>query len=324
MKSGKLNWDDLKNIIEGNTGVIRPEVVVHSGVGEDCAVINFGEYDCVLSTDPITGAGENMGRLAVNINCNDVASSGVEPLGIMVTILAPEGTLVEEIKDLMREIGEESRRLGIEILGGHTEVTSAVNRMIVSCTVIGMGRKGKVVATGGARDGDDIIVTKYLALEGTSIIVNDMEDKVRDVLSTEELEEARGFVNMLSVVAEGRIAGEYGVNSMHDITEGGVLGALWEVAEASGTGFEVMYEKMPIRPAALKVCEHLNIDPLKFISSGSMLITAPKGEELVTLLKKAGINAAVIGKITEGRGIMIKDGIEMEIEPPQRDELFNI
>lgn len=136
MKAGKLNWDDLRNIIEGNRGVLRDEVVVHSGIGEDCAVINFGDWDCVLSTDPITGAGKNMGKLAVNINCNDVASSGAEPVGIMVTILAPEGTRIEEIKELMNEIGAECSRLGIEIMGGHTEVTAAVNKMIVSCTVI--------------------------------------------------------------------------------------------------------------------------------------------------------------------------------------------
>lgn len=324
MKAGKLNWDDLRNIIEGNRGVLRDEVVVHSGIGEDCAVINFGDWDCVLSTDPITGAGKNMGKLAVNINCNDVASSGAEPVGIMVTILAPEGTRIEEIKELMNEIGAECSRLGIEIMGGHTEVTAAVNKMIVSCTVIGKSSRGKTVATGGARAGDDIIVTKYLALEGTSIIINDMEEKVKDVLTAEELAEGRSFVQLLSVIKEGSIAGRFGVNSMHDITEGGVLGALWEMAEASGAGFDVEYEKMPIRPVTLKACEKLNIDPLRLISSGSMLITAHNGGELVKMLEKEGINAAVIGKITEGKGRMSRAGVYEEVLPPERDELFKI
>lgn len=324
MKAGKLNWDDLKNIISENRGVVREEVVVHSGIGEDCAVVNFGEWNCVLSTDPITGAGKNLGKLAVNINCNDIASSGVEPLGIMVTILAPEGTKLEEIKELMSEIGEECSRLGIEILGGHTEVTSAVNRMVVSCTVIGKGRKGKTIATGGAQIGDDIIVTKYLALEGTSIIINDMKEKVKHILTHEDINEGRSFINMLSVIEEGKIAGNYGANSMHDITEGGVLGALWEVAQASNVGFEVYYESMPIRPVTLKLCRYLNIDPLRLISSGSMLITAPDGRSLVKKLKEQGINAEVIGKITEGKGILLSNGKAHEVEPPERDELFNI
>lgn len=324
MKSGKLNWEDLKSIINGNRGSQRDEVVIHSGIGEDCTVINFGEYDCVISTDPITGAGKNIGKLAVNINCNDIASSGVEAIGIMVTILAPEGTTLDEIKDLMKEIGEEAVKLNIEVIGGHTEVTSAVNRMIVSCTVIGKGKAGTAVATCGAKVGDDIVVTKYMALEGTSIIANDKEEEMKNFLTEEEIVEAKSFTGMLSVMEEGKIAGTLGVNSMHDITEGGVLGALWEMAEASNVGFEVYEEEIPVKNITKKICNNFNIDPLKLISSGSMLITTPQGERLKEILLQKGINAVVIGKITEGRGILVKDGLAQEVPPPERDELFNI
>lgn len=324
MKSGKLNWEDLRAIIDGNRGAKRDEVVVHSGIGEDCTVVNFGDYDCVISTDPITGAANNIGKLAVHINCNDIASSGVEPIGIMVTILAPEGTQLEEIKALMKEVGEEAAKLNIEVIGGHTEITSAVNRMIVSCTVIGKGKAGTAVATGGAKVGDDIIVTKYMALEGTSIIVNDKEDIVKGFLTYEEIQEAKSFTELLSVIEEGKIAGELGVNSMHDITEGGVLGALWEMAEASKVGFEVYEEKIPLREVTKKICRKFNVDPLKLISSGSMLITTPKGDILTDKLHGNGINAVIIGKITEGRGILVKNGIQEEVPPPERDELFNI
>jgi hydrogenase expression/formation protein HypE len=324
MKSGKLNWEDLKEIIDGNRGFQREEVVLHSGIGEDCTVINFGEYDCVISTDPITGAGKNIGKLAVNINCNDIASSGVEPIGIMVTILAPEGTTLEEIKSLMKEISEEAVKLNIEVIGGHTEVTSAVNRIIVSCTVIGKGKAGTAVGTSGAKVGDDIVVTKFMALEGTSIIVNDHETEVRKFLKDNEIEEAKGFTELLSVMEEGKLAGTLGVNSMHDITEGGLLGALWEMAEASKVGFKVYEDKIPVKDVTKKICSNFNIDPLKLISSGSMLITLQQGEGLVEALVQKGINAAIIGKITEGRGILIKDGVELEVPPPQRDELFNL
>ncbi|MGV8984610.1 AIR synthase family protein [Clostridium sp.] len=324
MKVGKLNWDDLKQIIDNNKSVVRDDVRIRSGIGEDCSVINFGEYECVVSTDPITGADKNMGKLAVNINCNDIASCGVEPVGILVTILVPPTATLEDIKKIMEEIDEETKKLNVEILGGHTEVTEAVNRIVVSCTAIGKGKAGGAVATSGARIGDEIIVTKLLCMEGTSIVVNDYLDRVREVLTHDEIEQAKDYVNGISVALEGRIAGEFGVNSMHDITEGGVLGALWEVAQASNLGFEVYYDKMPISEITIKICDKLNIDPLKFISSGSMLITATGGEKLVEELISKGIEATVIGKITTDRGILVTNGVRNDVLPPTRDELFSI
>ena len=126
----------------------------------------------------------------------------------------------------MKEIAEETKKLNVEILGGHTEVTRAVNKIVVSCTAIGKGKKDKAIATSGAKEGDDIIVTKLLCLEGTTIVVNDYINKVKDILTEDEIKEANDYINEISVVKEGIIAGEFGVNSMHDITEGGVLGAL--------------------------------------------------------------------------------------------------
>ncbi|MEK6263603.1 MAG: AIR synthase family protein [Clostridium sp.] len=324
MKVGKLNWDDLKQIIDDNKSVVRTDVRIRSGIGEDCSVIDFGEYECVVSTDPITGADKNIGKLAVNINCNDIASCGVEPMGILVTILVPKTATLQDIKNIMAEIDEETKKYNVEILGGHTEVTDAVNRIVVSCTAIGKGKKGSAVATSGAKIGDDIVVTKLLCMEGTSIIVNDHLHKVSNVLTLKEIEIAKDYVNSISVINEGRIAGQVGVNAMHDITEGGVLGALWEVAEASNLGFTVYNDKMPISDITYKICDTLHIDPLKFISSGSMLITVNNGKELVDKLNSKGIKATTIGKITESRGILVTDNIERDVLPPTRDELFSI
>ncbi|MBC2582724.1 AIR synthase family protein [Clostridium sp. DJ247] len=323
MKVGKLNWNDLKDIIDNNRGALREDVRIRGGIGEDCSIVGFGEYDCVLSTDPITGAAVNCGRLAVHINCNDVASCGVKPLGILVTILAPENSTIEDIKNVMNEIADEAEKLNVEILGGHTEVTRAVNKMVVSCTVIGKGEKGKAVATSGAKQGDDIVVTKNLCIEGTNIIVNDYINSVKEILTGDEIKEAINYGDYLSVVKEGAIAGEFGVNSMHDITEGGVLGALWEVAKASNTGFKVHEEKMPISDITRKICNKYSIDPLKLISSGSMLITTENGEGLIKILQKEGIKATIIGKIIKGNGILIDSaGLEIKVNPPERDELF--
>ncbi|EDS78061.1 hydrogenase maturation factor [Clostridium botulinum C str. Eklund] len=324
MQIGKLEWKDLKNIINENRGIKRKEVRIRSGIGEDCSVVDFGENECVLSTDPITGAIKNIGKLAVHINCNDVASSGVEPLGLLVTILAPTSSTLEDVKSIMSEINEETKKLNVEILGGHTEVTDAVNKIIVSCTVIGKTKSGSAVSTGGAKENDDIIITKQLCLEGTSILVNDYYEKSKEVLTDEEINEAKSYINYISVIKEGKISGEFGVNSMHDITEGGLIGALWEVSEGSGVGFEVYKEKLPISNITKKLCDLFKIDPLKFISSGSMLITCKDGEKLVEKLKQNGIKASLVGRIIKKEKIVVESNKNINVTSVERDELFNI
>ena len=324
MKEGKLDFDDLRNIILNNKTIKRSEVKVRNDVGEDCSIIDFGDCEGIFSTDPITGANENVGKLAVHINCNDIASSGGEPIGILVTILAPTSSTLEEINKVMNEIDEEAAKIGVEIIGGHTEVTSAVNKMVISVTVIGKNLKGKSIKTAGAKVDDDIIVTKALGLEGTYILINDYEERIQKILSKEEIEFGKSLINKISVLEEGKIGGEFGVNSMHDITEGGLLGGLFEVAMASNKGFKIYKDKIPMFDITKKVCEEFKIDPLRLISSGSMLITTKNGDGLIKKLKEKGIDASIIGKISEHGGILVDKGNEINVEPPKRDELFNI
>lgn len=324
MKLGKLNWDDLKKIIDDNRGKLREDVLIKSGIGEDCSVIDYGKYQCVLSTDPITGASNNIGKLAVHINANDIGSSGAELVGFLVTILAPPNTTLEEIKVVMNEISEEARSLNAEILGGHTEITDAVNRIVVSCTAVGKGKGEEIVATKGADINDDIIVTKELCLEGTSILVNDYYEHCKSFLTEQELNEANEYSTMLSVLTEGQIAGKLKVSSMHDITEGGVLGALYEVAEANNCGFKIYEDLLPITEISKKVCEYFKIDSKKFISSGSLLITCKNGNEVVEKLTRNKIKATIIGKITKSEKLIIINNEEVIVPPPENDELFNI
>lgn len=324
MKEGKLDFEDLRNIILNNKTIKRKEVKIRNDVGEDCSIIDFGEYEGIFSTDPITGASENVGKLAVHINCNDIASAGGEPIGILVTILAPTSSTLQEINEIMKEINEEAAKINVEIIGGHTEVTSAVNKMVISVTVIGKNLKGKSVKTAGAQLGDDIIVTKTLGLEGTYILINDHKARIEKILSKEEIEFGSNLINKLSVLREGKIGGEFGVNSMHDITEGGLLGGLFEVAMASNKGFKIFKEKIPMLDITKKVCEEFKIDPLRLISSGSMLITTKNGGGLIKLLNESGIEASIIGKICDSGALLIDDDIEIEVEAPKRDELFNI
>ncbi|HWR62478.1 MAG TPA: AIR synthase family protein [Clostridia bacterium] len=322
MKEGKLPPELLKSMIFNNIKVRNGDVILRPEIGEDCAAIDFGGYACVMSTDPITGAVAGAGALAIHISCNDVATCGLRPLGIMVTILAPTDAAEEDIRKVMEDAGEAAAGLGVEIIGGHTEVTSAVNRIVISTTAIGKVQKDRIVRSSGARVGDDVIMTKWAGLEGTSIIASDNERELAGKLTPEELETARSFLEHISVVEEGVAAGEFGASSMHDVTEGGILGAVWEIAESSGKGIEIFIDDIPVREVTRKIGKIYGIDPYRLISSGSMLITAQNGAGLVEILESKGIPASIIGKITEKGRYIVRNGEKLPLAPPDVDELF--
>lgn len=325
MKAGKVPNSVLENIILKDIVNRRKEVFIGPGIGEDCSAVDLDGDICVLSSDPITGSTKDIGRLTVHINLNDLASSGAEPIGLMVTILAPEGAEEADLAEIMNQINSTAKLVNVDILGGHTEVTSAVNRFVVMSTAVGKVKKDRVVSTAGAQVGDSIILTKNAGLEGTAIIVSEKEKDLKNILSQEEFKEALGYFDKLSVIPEGKIAAEFGVNSMHDVTEGGILGAVWEVAEASGKGVCIEHDKIPVSTVTQKVCDHYNINCLRLISSGSMIICAKDGEKLSQLLSEASIQNSVIGTITDGKDkIIIKDGQKLKIDEPGSDELYKV
>lgn len=220
LKVGKLDSDLLQKIIFDKITFRRDEVMTRPGIGEDCAVVDYGDYECVLSTDPITASIEDIGHLAVHISCNDIASNGVEPLGLMLAVMLPEGTTEEQIEEMMEQVGEASRELGVEIIGGHTEITTAVKQPLMVSTAIGRALKGTSQAAKDMQEGDAIIVTKQIGLEGTGIIAT--EKDLSDILTSEEIDEAKSMLDQVSVVKEGVIAGNIGTHGMHDVTEGGI------------------------------------------------------------------------------------------------------
>ena len=203
LKVGKLDSDLLEQIVFKKITFKRPEVLTRPGIGEDCAVIDFGTYECVMSTDPITAAVGDIGRLAIHISCNDIASNGVEPLGIMLTVMMPEGTTTEDIAEIMKQAAATSEELGVEIIGGHTEITNAVNKPIIVSTAIGRGEKWASKHREAMKPGDYILLTKTAGLEGTAIIASDYEEDLCELLTAEEINFAKSLMNKVSV-GEGR------------------------------------------------------------------------------------------------------------------------
>jgi len=328
LKAGKLDSRLLEEIVFKNIKFKRPEVITRPGIGEDCAVVDFGAYECVLSTDPITAAVGEIGRLAVHISCNDIASNGVEPLGIMLAVMLPEGTTQEQVEEIMKQAAEVSEELGVEIIGGHTEITSAVNKPVIVSTAVGRGPKWSSRQAENMKPGDYILMTKQAGLEGTAIIAGDYRDELAGFLTEEEFREAEEMMRQISVVKEGVIAGRIGTTGMHDITEGGVLGAVWEMCEIAKTGAEVWVDKVPVAEVTKKICDRFDIDYLRLISSGSMMIMVHPDvkDRMEKELRDAGIPVACIGRIVEREAgvCMVVNGEKIVIAPPASDEIYRV
>jgi len=298
MRVGKVPPELLERLVYPHLGH-RPEVLVRARVGEDCAVLDFGEWVCVLTTDPITGAARNLGRIAVYVATNDLAATGAEPLALLMDVLLREGAGEEELQQLMEQAGRTAAELGVEIAGGHTEVTAGLDRTLVVTTAVGRARRGEFVTSSGARPGDALVVTKAAGLEGTAILASDFEDYFSRRLGSEVVRRAQSFLDEISVLREGRVAVRAGAHAMHDVTEGGVLAAALEMAQASGVGVELYAERVPVRPETEAICGHVQVDPLGLVSSGALLIATPDPERTVTALEEAGVSAAVVGRFVE-------------------------
>lgn len=326
MKTGKVPESVLKRSVLQQIHNRREEVILGAGVGEDCAILALPEDEVfVVSTDPITGTARDAGMLAVQVSANDLASAGAEPVAVLVSALLPEGTEEAEIRELMRQMETACETLHMEIAGGHTEITRAVNQPVLTVTGIGRVKRGSIVTTGGAKQGQDVVVSKWIGLEGTSIIAKEKETELLTRFPSHMIETAKGFDRYLSIVPEAATAGKSGVSAMHDVTEGGIFGALWELAESSGVGLEIDWKRIPVRQETIEICEFFEINPYELISSGSLLMVTDDGFGLVRELEAIRIPAAVIGKVREGNDRVVISGEERRfLGPPKADELYRV
>lgn len=326
MKIGKVSETILKRSIFKQIRTKRDEVLLGAGVGEDCAAMKLEPGEVfVISTDPITGTVKDVGTLAIQVTVNDLASSGAEPVGVMLTVLLPEEITEEDIKKMMEQVEAACAKSRIQVMGGHTEITRAVKQPVISVTGVGKAREDRLISTAGAKAGQDILVTKWIGIEGTSIIAKEKEKELKTRFSRDFVETAKGFEQYLSVLPEASIAVEFGISAMHDVTEGGIYGALWELAEASNIGLEIDLKSIPIRQETVEICEFFSLNPYYLISSGCMLMAGDRGYDLVRRLQREGIPAAVIGKAVEGKARKILNGEEEAfLERPRTDELYRI
>ena len=327
LPTGKIPKELLTKYVFSCLGIPNNRVLKGPLIGEDAAVIDLGEKVLIAKANPITGAEEKIGWLAVHINANDVAARGATPFWYMSIVLLPEGADESLLEKIMLEQHEACRELGICIVGGHTEVAPNLGRPIVSGFMLGEASKDNYVTTGGAKTGDHIVLTKGVGIEGTGILASDLRERLTE-LSKDTLEKAVKLLDMISVVPEAKIAIKNGgINSMHTPTEGGVLNGLLEISEASGKGFKIYEKQLLVHPETHEICDVLNIDPLRLLSSGSLLIVVDpkKSSKLIEKLVSEDIPAQVIGEITSDSGVVVRlDGSEELVTDVKQDELFRV
>ncbi len=325
---GKIPTDILKEIVFKNLGAEREEVVFGPSVGVDGAVIDVGSHSLIASMDPITGAIERIGWLAVNINANDVATFGVQPAFLFSCILLPEDEDSKIVEDICTQMDKAAKRLEIAIVGGHCEATPGLaNPIVVGCT-IGITEKGKYVTAAGAKPGDKLILTKSAGIEGTTILASDREKQLTKKLNRELVDTAKGLYDQISVVKEAVSAFKTGdVHAMHDPTEGGVAGGIHEMADASNLGVKVSEEKIRIETATKEICNFFGIDPLQLSGSGALLIAVKHDSvnKVIAGLERENIPASVIGEFLKNfheRIIVKRKGDTQVLPRPLSDHLW--
>lgn len=328
---GKLPAELLAGLLR-QAPILDPRVLLGPGIGLDCAVIDYGSRYLVFKSDPITFATDQIGWYAVQVNVNDIATCGAVPRWMLLSLLLPEGkTSYELVEQVINQVYDACIKLGISVIGGHTEITSDLDRVIVAATIVGEVEKDKLVTPRGARPGNALLLTKGIPIEATALIARECPSLLRDGLNSDELRVAENFLYEpgISVLTDARVAlGAGGVTAMHDPTEGGLAAALWELAEASQVSIHVNEDAIPVPEISRRICQLLNIDPLAAISSGALLmaVQAEQALNVQSALEKAGILCVQIGEIDKlPVGVFKSSGSSPSALPrPERDAITRL
>ncbi len=328
MELGKFPAGLLERMLAKNL-ITDPRVVLGPGVGEDAAALDMGDRLLVAKCDPITFATDSIGWYAVQVNANDVACTGATPLWCLATILVPERFSEAEGQAVFDQVVEACAGLGIALVGGHSEVTYGIDRPIVVGSMLGEVDRDRLVRTGGAQEGDSVVVTKGVAIEGSALLARERRQDLRDKgVPDEIIDKASEYLSYpsISVVKDAGIAiASAEVHSLHDVTEGGLATGLREVATASGLGVAVEEDSIPVLPECREICSALKLDPLGLLASGAMLVTLPAigVPRLLSALSGEGIDGYEIGQMLapeEGLQMIGRDG-EVPLPEFARDEL---
>lgn len=310
LPSGKLAPESLRRNVLQYIGFPRPELLIGPAVGEDAAVIEWpsGKY-LVFSSDPIVGADKGAGKLLVRINSNDIASKGGDPAYLAVTLILPPAWGEGAAASIMKEIHDECVVQGIAVAGGHTEFNDRYDRPVIMGALIGTA--DRVLRATDIEQGDVLLATKHVGIEGMSILAVDRPDLLAPYFTQEEIAAFVSWSDITSVLDESRAVRDL-VKFMHDPTEGGFMGGVGEISALSGLTAEINYDKVPVHPLTKRAAEKLGFDPLRLIASGSLLIVVSeeKAKEALERLRQAGHECVVVGRMGTKLTVPVPDPVE--------------
>lgn len=326
---GKLPPELLHQLLR-KAPLSDPRVLLGPGIGLDCAVVELGDRCLVFKSDPITFATDAIGWYGVQVNANDIATTGAQPRWMLVTLLLPEDRATPDLAEsILNQVFEACVQMNVSVIGGHTEITYGLDRPILIGTMVGEVQRDELITPKGTRPGDRIMLTKGVPVEATAILAREFARRLSEVLNADELRQAAAYLYDpgISVLREARLALSAGhVTAMHDPTEGGLVTALWELAQASGCSLWVDLGAVPVPPLAERACRALGLDPYRAIASGALLLTAPPNEALKirNALEAAGLTCADIGEVREGPAQVWEYREKQVLTPPARDEIARL
>jgi hydrogenase expression/formation protein HypE len=324
LATGKLPTDLLADLL-GELPPLPPEVRLGARIGEDACGIDVSEGTLVVAADPITLTAEEAARLAVLVNANDVAVSGARPRWFLAVVLLPPETHESLVRALFAALDVAASEIGVAVVGGHTEVTPAVAQPIVVGQMLGLTERGAIVTTGGFEAGDAILQVRPAPIEGAAVLAGAAAERLGSV-EDDVVHAARAALDDpgISLVEPALLAVEVGAKALHDPTEGGLLGGLWEMALAAGVGIRVDRGAVLWFEPGVRVCQAVGCDPWSTLASGTLLAAFPGGraDEAVAALAARGHEAAVIGRAEEGSGVSDVDGAPLPW--PERDEVARL
>lgn len=335
MKIGRLSENIYKRSVLKELKYKRKEIISGAGIGNNCAVFSPVNGEVITSMAFMSGKADQIGPAAIYRAVNQIAASGAEPVAVTGVLLLTEEISEEELKTAVRRMEEACEAIGIQMAGIDVSVIPKIQVTRLDTLMLTINCIGKITAKHllpdqktwdrPAKPGQDAVLTKWVGLEGTYLLAREKETELRERFSAEYIEEAKDFDRYLSIIPEAATAMESGVGAMHHVSEGGIFGALWEMAERSGVGLEIELKKIPIRQETVEICNYFDINPYALLSSGCLLMTADNGYELAESLHKKGISAAVIGRTTDSNDRLILNEEEKRfLTPAQQDEYFKL
>ena len=340
MNSGKVPVNVLKRSVLRQLKNKRSEIANSAGLGADCAIfepfsegqlvtcVQEGVVELCCENDLAEAEREDPSVMPMRRffqKCaNNLATAGAEPVAAELVIFLPESVEEPELKALMSEAEGIAAELNIQTIGGQTRVSSAVRQPLATVTGYGIRKTGAVQMDVRKKlAGQDIIITIWIGLEGTADLAARHQDELLTRYPAYLVEEAAAFDRYYSILPEAATAVKSGGCTMHDISEGGVFAALWEMAEGAGVGLTIDMKKLPLRQETVEVCEFCNVNPYVLRSGGSLIIASPEGTAAVEALAAEGIPAVIVGRFTDSNERLILNEDEVRyMDRPQRDEIY--